>query len=201
MHKKYKLQNLQTGVLQHWLGGKFLWYTAINQHHNPYEAMRPRVHNIELSGTINDLVCIVYVKVYTQNKRRSLAWSCTKKKSFMQIKTNALFWFRGPYFKPSPLKCWTINRTISWSVWDMGFRDEDFTWKSPLANEEQEPFCWDDVAMLDSPLCWGQPLELACMVVAETRCFLRGGGEVPPSSDSDDDASIAQLHSVGKTLQ
>lgn len=117
----------------------------------------------------------------------------------MRIKTNALFWFRGPYFKPSPLKCWTINRTISWSVWHMGFRGGDLIWKSPFANVEQEPFCWDDVATLDSPLCWGQPFD--CMVVAETRCFLRGGGEVPPSSDSDDDASIAQLHSIGKTLQ
>lgn len=119
--------------------------------------------------------------------------------SFMWIKTKRLFWFWTPYFKPSPLKCWTIKRTMSWSVCDMGFRGVDLIWKSPLAKVVQDPFCWEDVAMLDSPLCWGQPF--ACMVVAETRCFLHGGGEVPPSSDSDDDASIAQLRSKRKTVQ
>lgn len=41
-----------------------------------------------------------------------------------------------------------------------------------------------------TPLCDGQPF-VVCMLVAEILCFLRGGGETPPSSDSDDDASIA----------
>lgn len=97
------------------------------------------------------------------------------------------------YFKPSPLKCWPINRTMSWSTLDIGLVGVGFSVSPfivPLAAAEHAPFCWEVVGLcLASPLCCGQPL--VCMVPADSRCFLRGGGETPPSSDSDDEARLA----------
>lgn len=45
-------------------------------------------------------------------------------------------------------------------------------------------------AVGSSPLCVGQPF-VACMVDGEIRCFLRGGEDAPPSSESALDARLA----------
>lgn len=89
-----------------------------------------------------------------------------------------------------------MRRTMSWSVLDKAFIDEDFEFSiiSPFA-AGHNPFCCDVVASSLSPLCCGQPL--ACMLPQEMRSFLRGGGETPPSSEPEDDASIASLLNYG----
>lgn len=99
------------------------------------------------------------------------------------------------YFRPSPLKCWPINRTMSWSVLDIDFMDVSLSVSDdnmPLV-AEQAPFCCEveAISSVVSPLCCWQPLKFACMFEADNRCFLGGGGDTPPSSESDDDASIA----------
>lgn len=97
------------------------------------------------------------------------------------------------YLRPRPLRCWPIRRIMSWSVWDLIFVDI-VLWTSPListlSSKEQVPFCKSLLVEADSPL-W-QPL-LACMLVltAERRCFFKGGGDTPPSSDSALDARLA----------
>lgn len=95
--------------------------------------------------------------------------------------------------RPRPRRCWPIRRIISWSVCDLIFVDI-VLWTSPListfSSKEQVPFCKSLLVEADSPL-W-QPL-LACMLVltSEKRCFLKGGGDTPPSSDSALDARLA----------
>ena len=104
----------------------------------------------------------------------------------------------GAYFSPRPRKCCPIRRTMSWSVRDKALVAVDllpFSMISPLVAVGHSPFCCDVVASSLSPLCCGQPL--ACMLPAEMRCFLCGGGETPPSSEPEDDASIALRHSYG----
>ena len=106
--------------------------------------------------------------------------------------------FQGAYLSPRPRKCCPIRRTMSWSVRDKALVAVDllpFSMISPLVAVGHSPFCCDVVASSLSPLCCGQPL--ACMLSAEMRCFLCGGGETPPSSELEDDASIALRHSYG----
>jgi hypothetical protein len=40
-----------------------------------------------------------------------------------------------PYFRPSPFRCWPINRTISWSALDMEVRRDDCSAVSPFVQE------------------------------------------------------------------
>lgn len=97
------------------------------------------------------------------------------------------------YLRPRPRRCWPIRRIMSWSVWDLIFVDI-VLWTSPListlSSKGQVPFCKSLLVDAVSPL-W-QPL-LACMLVltAERRCFFKGGGDTPPSSDSALDARLA----------
>lgn len=96
-----------------------------------------------------------------------------------------------PYLSPRPLRCWPISLTMSLSVWDITVTGDilsESPWSSPFCVEQ--PFR-ADVEAWSAPLCW-QPF--ACIMSrGEKHCFFRGGDPTPPSSLSDEDASLAVL--------
>ena len=69
---------------------------------------------------------------------------------------------------------------------------------SPFKDPEQVPFWYDVDAISEvSPLCTAQPL--VC-ILAQIFCFLRGGWRIPPSSESEDDASMLLAQFYGRYL-
>ena len=102
------------------------------------------------------------------------------------------------YFSPNPRRCCPIRRTMSRSDWHIsltGSVPSPSSWSSPFEVAEHAPFIWEVEAWTCRspvpPLCAAQPL--LCMLLAETRCFFRGGDDTPPSSLSDDEARLAVL--------
>lgn len=105
---------------------------------------------------------------------------------------------QATYFSPSPRKCWPINRIMSLSEFDIVFLGDVLSSISPFKDPEQVPFWYEvDAISVLSPLCTAQPL--VC-ILAQIFCFLRGGWGIPPSSESEDDASMLLAHLYGRYL-
>ena len=120
----------------------------------------------------------------------------------------SLFWtkidYMITYWRPKLRRCWPTSRTMSWSTLESFPKSAvlslvDFPFSCVVCRIFEAPFKWtlSELNGIDSPFWWVVALPFDCIFLTDSyesnRCFFSGGKESPPSSLSDEEASIVYI--------